>query len=73
MEQYDYIKLPLDIIPDEVAQQYRLHDVVRQGFLYMGIQKGMYVLPQAGNISNDKPKQHLTKFGYDIAPITPRL
>ena len=37
MEQYDYIKLPLDIIPDEVAQQYRLHDVVRQGFLYMGL------------------------------------
>ena len=39
----------------------------------MEIQKGMYGLPQAGNIANDKLKLHLAKFGYEPAPITPGL
>ena len=39
----------------------------------MEIQKGMYGLPQAGNIANDKLKLHLAKFGYKPAPITPGL
>ena len=30
----------------------------------------MYRLPQASNISNDKLKPHLEKFGYEPAPIT---
>ena len=33
----------------------------------------MYGLPQEGNIYNDKTKQHLAKFGYDPAPITPEF
>ena len=39
----------------------------------MEIQKGMYGLPQAGKIANDKLKLHLYKFGYDPAPIAPGL
>ena len=30
----------------------------------------MYGLPQAGKIANDKLKLHLSKFGYNPAPIT---
>ena len=39
----------------------------------MEIQKGMYGLTQAGNISNDKLKLNLAKFGYEPAPITPGI
>ena len=39
----------------------------------MEIQKGMYGLPQAGKIENDKLKLHLAKFGYEPAPITPGI
>ena len=39
----------------------------------MEIQKGMYGLPQAGKIANDKLNIHLEKFGYETAPITPGL
>ena len=39
----------------------------------MVIKKGMYGLPQAGKIENDKLKLHLEKFGYDSAPINPGL
>ena len=33
----------------------------------------MYVISQAGNIYNDKLKQHLDKFGCEPEPITPGL
>ena len=39
----------------------------------MKIQKGMYELPQAGKIANDKLKIHLASFGYEPAPIPPGL
>ena len=39
----------------------------------MEIQKGMFGLPQAGKIANDKMKLHMTKIGYDPAPIIPGL
>ena len=39
----------------------------------MEIQKGMYGLPQAGKIANDKLKLHRYKFGYKPASITPGI
>ena len=70
MDRYEYMKLPLDIIPEEIIQQYNLRNLSQKGYIYMEIQKDMYGLPQAGKISNDKPKLHLAKFGYEPAPIT---
>ena len=58
------MKLPLDIIPEEIIQQYKLRNLAHKGFVYTEIQKGMYGLPQSGKISNDKLKLHLDKFGY---------
>ena len=67
------MKLPMEIIPDEIIQQYKLQDLAHKGFVYMEIQKVMYGLPQAGKITNDKPKLHQATFGYEPAPITPGL
>ena len=53
MNRYEYMKLPLDIIPEEVIQQYNIRNLSHKGFVYMEIQKVMYGLPQAGKISND--------------------
>ena len=39
----------------------------------MEIQKGMYGIPQAGTIENDKLKLHLDNFVYDPEHITPGL
>ena len=39
----------------------------------MEIQKGMYGLPQAGKIANDKLKLHMAKFGYEPASINSGL
>ena len=73
MNRYDYMKLPLEIIPEEIIQHYNLRNLSHKGFVYMKIQKGMYVLPQASKIANDKLKLHLSKFGYKLSPITPVL
>ena len=67
------MKLPLDIIPEEIIQQYKLINLEHKGFVYMVIQKGMYGLLQALKIANDKLKLHLAKFVYEPAPITPGL
>ena len=73
MNIYEYMKLPLDIIPEEIIQQYNLRNLSHKDFIYMEIQKGMYGIPQAGKIANDKINLHLTNFGYESAPITPGL
>ena len=64
MNRYEYMKLPLDIIPEKKIQQYNLRNLEHKGFVYMEVQKGMYGIPQAGKIANDKLKLHVTKFGY---------
>ena len=73
MNRYEYIKLLLSIIPEEIIQQYNLRKLVQKGFVYMEIHKGMYGIPQAGKIANDKLKIILAKFGYKPATITPGL
>ena len=67
------MKLPLNIIPEEIIQQYNIINLAHKGVVYMETQKGMYGLPQAGKNANDKLKLHLAKFGYNPQPITPGL
>ena len=62
MDRYEYMKLPLEIIPDKIIQQYKLQYLAHKGFVYMEIQKGMYALPQEVKNFNDKLNLHLDKF-----------
>ena len=50
MNRYEYMKLPLDIIPEEIIQQYNLKNLAHKGFVYMETQKVMYGIPQAGKL-----------------------
>ena len=38
MDRYEYMKLPLGIIPEEIIQQYILRNLSHKGFVYMKIQ-----------------------------------
>ena len=49
---YEYMRLPIDIIPDEIIQQYQLLPLVHNGYVYMEIRQSMYILPQAGILTN---------------------
>ena len=65
VDRYDHMKLTLGIIPEEIIQKYNLINLVHKGSVYMEIQKGVYGLPQARKISNDKVNIRLSKFGYN--------
>ena len=67
MDRYEYIKLPLEIFPAEIIQQYKLQYLANNDFVCMEIQKGMDGLTQAGKFSNYKLKLHMKKFGYEQA------
>jgi hypothetical protein len=70
---YEYMRLPINIIPDEIILQCNLGPLVHNGYVYMQIWKGMYGLLQASILSN----KLLTKWlaVHNFAPIahTPSL
>jgi hypothetical protein len=62
---YEYLRLLLDIIPEEIILTYNLHDIVNpDGWAYIKIRKGMYGLPQAGILANKLLEQRLSARGY---------
>ncbi len=73
MERYKYMAIPLADIPETIIIQYNLLEKAHNGIVYVEIRKGMYGLPQAGHIANDKLVPILKKAGYHQAEHTPRL
>jgi hypothetical protein len=50
---YKYMRLRLDITPDEIILAYNLCGIVNpDGWIYIEIRKGMYGLPQASILAN---------------------
>jgi hypothetical protein len=64
MDIFEYMQIPFNLIPDEIAIQYNLKSLVHNGLVYIEIRKGMYGLPQAGILANKKLAKHLARFGY---------
>ena len=73
MGRYEYMRLPMNLIPQEIIDKYNLDDIAEGGFVYCEIRKGMYGLPQAGKLANDLLKTRLAKHGYYPSKITPGL
>ena len=73
LEEYEYMRLPVDLIPQEIIDLYNLKDLVCDGFIYIEIRGGMYGLPQAGRLAHDGLKQHLAPYGYAPVTYTPGL
>ena len=65
----EYMKLQLHIIPQEIIDEYSLHDLVdKDSWVYLKIFKGMYGLKQAGIIANMQLTNHLNKLGVPKCP-----
>ena len=32
--QYEYIKVPIDILPEDIIEEYKLRDIVQNGYIY---------------------------------------
>jgi len=73
MDRYEYMRIPVDMLPTAIIDQYDLTPLIHNGHVYVEIRRGMYGLPQAGKIANDQLIKFLAPHGYRPAPITPGL
>jgi hypothetical protein len=65
MDRYEYMKIPVRWIPQEIMDQYNLADKVdANGYVYVEIRKGMYGLIQAARIAYDRLVTLLAPHGY---------
>ena len=48
LKRFEYLRLKLDDLPEDVIKHYQLNGKVKNGYVYVEIRGGMYGLPQAG-------------------------
>ena len=73
LDRYEYMKMPIDIFPEHIIQQYNLHKHVKNGFVYLEIRKCVYGLPMAGALANKLLRERLAPHGYYEVAHTPGL
>jgi hypothetical protein len=73
MERYEYMRMRMADIPDEIIEQYKLKEIEKDGYVYVEIRRGMYGLPQAGIIAQELLEKRLNARGYHQSKFTPGL
>jgi hypothetical protein len=69
----EYMRIPVELIPQEIIDDYNLTPLIYRDYIYVEINKGMYGLPQAGLLANKLLARRLAKYGYFQAEHTPGL
>ena len=69
----EYVRLKLSDIPEEIIKEYNLLEKVKNGYVYIKINKGMYGLPQSGILANELLEKRLNKHGYKQSKLVPGL
>ena len=57
----------------KIMDEYKLHDLIQNGYVLFEIRCGMYGLPQSGIIDYEQLVQFLVPFGYAPARHNPGL
>ncbi len=70
---YEYIRISIKMIPDEIMKRYHLYGMERTCFVYFEIRRCMYGHPQAGRLSQIRLIDHLARHSYRQCPNTPCL
>ena len=73
MNRYEYMRIPVKHIPQDIMDQYNLHDLIENSHVLVEIRKGMYGLPQADLIAQERLNNHRATGGYTPAKHTPGL
>jgi hypothetical protein len=63
LDEYEYARIPINMLPKHIMEFYDLHDKVDNGFVYAEVRKGMYGLPQAGKLAYDRLQAYLAPLG----------
>jgi hypothetical protein len=73
IDSFEYIRIPIKLINQEIIVQYNLLPLVSDGHLYIEVQKGMYGLRQAVILANQLLARRLAIHGYHQTKFTPCL
>jgi hypothetical protein len=73
MDSFEYMRIPIKLIPHEIIEQYNLLPLVSDGHVYIEVQKGMYGPAQAGILANQLLAHRLAIHGYLQTKFTPGL
>ena len=73
LDRFEYMRVKAELVPEKFKQQYKLHDKIYKGFIYMEIRRGCYGLPQSGILANKLLKKRMAQHGYFEVPHTPGL
>jgi hypothetical protein len=49
LDWYEYMRMPLDLFPDNIVNHYNLRRKTKNRFVYMEIRKGMMDSPKPGS------------------------
>ncbi len=71
LDWYEYMRMPLNLFPDDIVDHYDLRQKAKNGFVYMEIRKRMYGLPQAGILVNKLAKKRLHYMATLNSPTRP--
>ena len=67
------MRIKYEMISAEISKQHNLGQMENNGWVYMGIQKGIYRLPQARILVNQQLTSYLFTAGYTSVRIIPGL
>ena len=70
LKRFEYLRLKLDDIPEDVRKHYNLEQKAKKGYVYVEVRKGMYGLPQAGLLAQELLEKRLKKHGYKQSQLT---
>jgi hypothetical protein len=73
LDRYEYMWVPVKHLPMATRDQYKLHDLIKDGKVLAEVHKGIYGLKQAGRLAQLRLLAHLAAHGYHQAEHTPCL
>ncbi len=73
LDQFEYMKMPIDLFPEWIVKQYELMKHVLNGFIYLKMRRAMWGLPQGGILANKLLQRRLLPHGYYKCNNTPGL
>ena len=72
-ELYEYMKIPISILPQHVIEEYNLLEKVYKGCVWIKTIRSIYGLPQSGKLANEYLRKKLAPHGYYETKHTPEL
>jgi hypothetical protein len=70
LERYEYVQIPVIVVPEDILTEYNLHTLIHNVYLYVEVRKGIYGLPQVGLFASILRAKRLAKNGCSPVPHT---